>query len=310
MDQRVEQILIMIAQQYAPMLLQTWERRGDYQYRLPRLARGLANYGILVIMGDPPYLLRGLGEDVRTHIQDWVNAYANFYVLLAQTLFPSYTQISAHYTDDKWPVVIFMRGNAAALVQRMAGYVAPFISYRQMDQVVSEAELAGLMNLILEELEANSLPAETYKKLRADGITQLRHLLGVQIRQLVLTDFDQPLFTDSRRFVPPTLPEEDSQITRPERRLYSPPDTARLTQTQTFPTVSPPVRPAPPTTRPPESPPSPPPTKTETPTEPKPVAGENQFGSSIPIFFNRKDVSKKIRRPPIPPLPGDNDSKS
>ena len=61
MDQRTEQILLTLARQYAAPLLQTWERGGDYSERLPRLARGLANYGILVIMGDQSYSLRGLG---------------------------------------------------------------------------------------------------------------------------------------------------------------------------------------------------------------------------------------------------------
>src|SRR5262245_4051317 len=141
MDQRVEQILLTLAQQYAPALLQTWQRQGDYSQRLPRLARGLANYGVLVVMGDQPYSLRGLSDDVRNPIQEWVNGYAQFYYLLTQSLFPSYTQVSAHYTDDKWPLVIFMRGSAPAVIQRIAGYVSPFIFYRQMDSKVSEVEL-------------------------------------------------------------------------------------------------------------------------------------------------------------------------
>jgi hypothetical protein len=320
MDQRVEQILLTIAQQYAQPLLQTWERRGDYNQRLPRLARGLANYGILVIMGDQPYSLRGLSDDVRVQIQDWVNSYAQFYYVLTQTLFPSYMQMSAHYTDDKWPLVIFMRGSAAAVIQRMAGYIAPFVFYRQMDAKVSEIELAGVMDLILEELEASSLPIEVYRKLRADGVNILKHLLEVQIRQLLLTDFDQPIFTDSRRFaVPPTLPGlplDDSQVTRPDRQPPSArEDTARLTQTQSVFQVTPPTWQNPPQPTPakpataPLPPVEPPETKAEPPpaAPPKPQPEENQFGSSIPIFFKRKDASKKIR-PPLPPLPGDKES--
>ncbi len=322
MDQRVEQILITLAQQYAPALLQTWNRQGDYSQRLPRLARGLANYGILVVMGDQPYSLRGLGDDIRTQIQAWVNGYAQFYYLLTQTLLPSFTQVSAHYTDDKWPLVIFMRGSAPAVIQRMAGYVAPFIYYRQMDATVSELELVGVMDLILEELEASSLSPDVLRKLRTDGAIQLKRMLEAQIRQLQLTEFDQPLFTASRRFVPipkspPMLPEEDSQITRTERPLYTRPDTTRSTQTQTLPTVptiSPPVwtppSPAPPTPAQPRAE-APPVQSAAEPAEPtiEPTTPEaNQFGSSIPIFFNRKDSSRKIRRPPLPPLPGDKDS--
>lgn len=297
MDNRLEQILLILAQLYAQPLLQSWDRSGDFSQRLPRLARGLANYGILVIMGDQSYSLRGLGDDIRNQIQEWVNGYGQFYNLLTQALFPSYSQITAHYSDDKWPVVIFMQGSSPAVIQRMAGYVAPFIFNRQMDSMVSEAELIGLMDLILEELEANTLPLESYRKLRADGIVILKNLLSVQIRQLLLTDFDQPLFTDSRRFipvgkVPPVLPEEDSQITRSEPS-YTRPDTTKLNQTASMQTIKPPV-PNPPSSQPPAAPTTAP--------------EEKQFGSSIPIFFKGKDDSKKIRRPPIPPLPRDKKS--
>lgn len=296
MDQRVEQILLTLAQQYAPQLVADW--RGDTGH----LARALANYGILVIMGDHPYSLRGLGEDIRASIQAWVNSYGQFYSLLAQTLFPSLNQVSAHYTDDKWPVIIFIRGNAQPIIQRMAGYVSPFIFYRQLNSPVSEIELLGLIDMILDELEAYSLPLEVHKHLRVQGVALLKQMLNSQMRQLLLTDFDKPLFTDSQRFIPvpslpPILPEEDSQITRPDQ-LYNRTDTARLTQTEAFVAVKPPDMP-------PAMPPQPetPPAKAEA----APPA-ESQFGSAIPIFFNRKEPTGKIRRPPIPPIPGDNKS--
>src|SRR5690554_3497511 len=136
MDRRLEQLLLALASQYAPQLEQTWDRQGDLATRLPIWARQLANYNILVIMGDFPYSLQTLGQDVNAHIQAWANGYGQFYLLLARALFPSYVHLSAHYTDDKWPVVIYMQGAATPVIQRMAGYVAPYIVQRQLDAMV------------------------------------------------------------------------------------------------------------------------------------------------------------------------------
>jgi hypothetical protein len=54
MDRRLEQLLLALAQQYAPQLAQSWDRTGDFAQRLPVWVRQLANYNILVIMGDFP----------------------------------------------------------------------------------------------------------------------------------------------------------------------------------------------------------------------------------------------------------------
>jgi len=293
MDQRLEQLLLALAQQYAPPLAQAWERKSDLATRLPAWARALADYNILVIMGDFPASLQTLGQDVNGHIQAWVNGYGQFYHLLARALFPSYAHLSAHYTDDKWPVVIYMQGAATPVIQRMAGYVSPYIVQRQLDAIVYEAELLGVMDLILDELEAGSLPREAYKALRTEGIAILKQLLAAHMRQLSLTEFDRAIFTDSQRIIP--LPERlllpgDDAPTTPEPPVHNMPrradDTETLTATQHI---------APPPTVP-ESAPA---------TNPKPEAAKS-FGSSIPIFFSRGKDDKK-RRPPVPPLPGKKD---
>jgi hypothetical protein len=298
MDRRLEQLLLALAQQYAPSLVQTWDRKGDLATRLPVWVRQLANYNILVIMGDFPYSLQTLGQDVNAHIQGWVNGYGQFYHLLARALFPSYAHLSAHYTDDKWPVVIYMQGAATPVIQRMAGYVMPYIAQRQLDATVYEAELVGLMDLILDELEAGNLPRETYKMLRAEGIALLKQMLEAQIRQLPLAEFDRAIFSDSQRIVPilsepPLLPEHDSQLMKSEKGVLTPhrADTETLSPTQNM--IAPPTMP--------EAIPEP------DKTVPVPnSAAAKPFGTSIPMFFSRNKDEKK-RRPPVPPIPGEKD---
>jgi hypothetical protein len=226
-DRRLEQLLIGIAQQNAPQALMTWNRQGNEQQQLASLARQLANYNLLVILGDFPQSLQTLTQDIGTQIQGWVDAYGQMYHLLAGELFPSFVQLSAHYADDKWPVLIYMKGAATPVIRQLAGYVSPFIVRRQLDPVVSEVELLGIMDLILDELEASTLPLDRFKRVRGEGIAILKRLLASPIRQLPLTDFDQVIFTDSQRIIlpapppakppePPSLPElpDDNQVTQ------------------------------------------------------------------------------------------------
>jgi hypothetical protein len=303
MDRRLEQLLLALAQQYAPQLAKSWDRTGDFATRLPTWVRQLANYNILVIMGDFPYSLQTLGQDMNAYIQAWVNGYGEFYHLLARALFPSYAHLTAHYTDDKWPLVIYMQGAATPVIQKMAGFVAPYIVQRQMESIVYEAELVGLMDSILDELEAGSLPRDTYKALRAEGIILLKQMLAAHIRQLPLAEFDRAIFSDSQRIVPiveepPVLPEHDSRPILPttspslaelERSLYETPhraDTETLTPTQHI---------------------APPPTMPENvPAQPAAKPEAKSFGASIPIFFGRNKDDKK-RRPPVPPVPNKKD---
>jgi transcription antitermination factor NusG len=307
MDSRLEQILLMLAQQNAPQLLQTWKREGDLSQRLPLWARQLADYNILVIMGDSPFSLQALGGNVNTYIQTWVNNYGQFYQLLARSLFPSYVYLGAHYTDDKWPVVIYMQGAATPVIQRIAGYVAPFIVQRQLERVVSEVELMGVMDLILDELEVGNMMRDNYKYIRDEGVAILKQMLSSQIRQLPLTEFDRPIFTDSQRIIPLTenlpdvLPEEDSQITYPDINSMSSENAAynlpHRADTQTYaPTESMPTPPSLPEVSP----------SAATTDSGKTEEGKRTFGAAIPMLFNRKGDKK--RRPPVPPLPGEKDS--
>ncbi len=282
---RLEEILLRLAQQHAPQVLRAWQ--PDDPQRLERLARHLASYNVLVIVGDFPQTLRSVSQDMGAEIQSWVDGYGQMYLLLARSLFPSFTGVKAQYADDRWPVVITLHGDSAPVIEALAGLIAPYIAARQTEAVVSEIELIGLMDLVLDTLEATTLPRDVYKRLVNDGVVLLKRLLMASIRQLPLTSFDRRVFTDSERFIPlppepPTLPEEDSGLLgdtrvdvatlRPDQAAYTPPDTQTLTATQSLnPTDSPATKP-----------------------------------SETPSFFVPRRGEVK-RRPPVPRLPGDED---
>lgn len=283
--ERLETILLRLAQQHAPQAMRVWDAQDPQ--RLARLARYLASYNVLVIIGDFPQTLRGVSQDMGTEIQQWVEGYGLLYLLLARSLFPSFAGLKAEYADPHWPVVVTIHGDSAPVIEALAGLVVPYIAARQTEAVVSEIELIGLMEIVLETLEASTLPRDAYKRLVNDGAALLKRLLVSSIRQLPLTNFDRRIFTDSQRFIPlppepPTLPEEDSGLLgdtrvdvttlRPEQAAYTPPDTQTLTATQS---LTPANNPAP---KPPEAP---------------------------SLFAPRRGEVK--RRPPVPRLPGDDD---
>ena len=288
MDQRDERIMVSLAEQFAPALLQLWDKRGTFDDRLPRLARGLASYNILILMADQPYSLQSINQNVVTLIQDWANLYLAFYKRLCQDLFPSFGQVSVHSTDDHWPVIIYLKGTATPVIQRMAGFITPYVVQRQFSPTVSEVELLGLMDLILDELEAGNLPRDVYKQLRTDCIDIIKQILATPVHQLAVTDFDRNLFSDSQRLVPvaapppPTLPESAPSTlpfgVPPVRQA----DTQQLMTTDVMPT-------------------SPVSDKTE---PPKPADDAGRFSFANPLAGLRRDKgnTKKLP-PPVPPLP-------
>lgn len=294
---RLEDILLRLAQQYAPHILRAWNPLDPQ--RVAKLARYLASYNVLVIMGDFPQTLRIVEEDSARQIQAWVDSYAQFYLLLARALFPSFVGISAQYADNRWPVAIAIRGECAPVIEAMAGFVTPYIAMRQTEAVVSEIELIGLMEVILEVLEGTTLPREAYRRLLSEGAGLLKKLLASPIRQHPITNFDRRVFTDSERFIPippepGKLPEEDSALLfatdtqetrpdvtslKPEQAAFNPPtDTQTLPPTETLQTDD--------RQQPPE-------------TGARPV--------SPPFFLPRREEGR--RRPPVPPLPGKDEDK-
>lgn len=280
---RLEDIILRLAQQLAPQTLRAWNV-NDPQ-RVARLARVLASYNLLVLVGDFPQSLRSVSQDMGAEIQKWVDGYGQLYLLLARSLFPSFTGVRAQYADEHWPVVITIKGDAAPVIEALAGFVAPYVAARQNAPVVSEPELIGLMEVVLDALEATTLPFDAYKRLVNDGALLIKRLLLCSIRQLPLTGFDRQIFSDSQKFIPiptepPVLPEEDSallmgQDTRVDVTSLKSSDTQTLTNTQPVNGSVPPASP-------------------------------DKPGSSAPPFFVPRRGETK-RRPPVPRLPGDED---
>lgn len=236
MNARLERILIKLARQYAPHLTPPgWEQQGNQAERLAALARKLASYNVLLIVGYvPPNLLTAKDS----HIQSWVNEYGHLYHLLAQRLFPSYTDMSAQYADDKLPAMVVLRGASTPIMHALAGFVAPYVAVRQSQITGSEAELIGLMDIILDELETDDLSRTEHKRLRSDGVTILRRMLAVPIRQIGLTTFDRPIFFTNPQpalVTPAKLPEQDG-VPKPAFDLPRLEDEAGLSEDSQTPT--------------------------------------------------------------------------
>ncbi|MCL4249481.1 MAG: hypothetical protein KJ065_15165 [Anaerolineae bacterium] len=219
MKERLEKTLIAVASRYAKPLVPTgWQKPGDYPRALPELARALASYNVLVLLGDLPVPYTG---EASLHIKLWADTYERLYGRLARVLFPSFAECTCYYADQEWPPIIILRGAATPLIEALADYVAPFVVMRQSNAQVSDVELRGLMDLVLEELEATDLPREEYVRLRDETAAMVRDLLALNVRQMPLTPAKRPVFGVLPPPAPPapeppgTLPEETTQPAPP-----------------------------------------------------------------------------------------------
>jgi len=265
---RLERILYKLAYQHAPHLVPPgWSRTGDRITRIQTLARALASYDITVLVAEIPESLLSLKD---LHIQDWLRNYAQMYNLLRESLFPSYGGINAQYADDRIPPVIVFKGAATPIITLFSGYITPYLTVRQ-DQTISDLEIRGLMDFILAELEAESLPRPQYKHLRETGAVILRQMLNSTVKHVSLTLFDKPVLDSIQ---PPSL----RQVT--EKHVAPPPTQLPEQKQLQFELEHLPSDEEP-----------------ETPTE-------QMFVQDIPM--NRPPG----RRPPVPPLPSKRDGTS
>jgi hypothetical protein len=204
MKERLERTLIDLARRHAPQLAPgQWSRPGDYVRPLPELARLLAENGALPLLGDVPVPYT---NEASVHLKLWVDTYTQVYSVLTGALFPSHSQCSAHYADNDWPPFVVLIGSAGPVLGAMGGYIAPFVAVRQGGQPASEVELRGLIDRVLDELEAHDLPREQFTRLRNDLVGYVKDLLALHVRQMPLTPPAPDLFGISAP--PPTLPDE------------------------------------------------------------------------------------------------------
>lgn len=268
---RLERNLVAAARRYAPTLVPAgWQKPGDYAGALPELARALATYNVLVMAG----------EAGQASVKAWTDGFQAFYGALAGTLFPSYQRISAFYLDQEQPLLVALYGEATPVIVTMAGFVTPYVVARQGTRPL-EVELLGMIDMILEELEATDLPRDEYRRLRDTGASLLRGLLESNVRQLPVTPAARPIFDEMNA----------------QRGASTPPATQAAKSSAPPPPPDLPEPPAPPA-MPPDLPEyvSPPPVK--------PQEDARRFDpDAVPIFFNpgKRDSAQPL--PPVPPLP-------
>jgi hypothetical protein len=136
-----------------------------------------------VLIGDLP---PELAHQAAVHFKDWADSYVLLYTQLCEILFPSFTQVNAYYADQEWPPVVVVYGAATPVIVALGEYVAPYVVARQR-QTPSDVEMRGLMDTILDELEADDLPRDQYRQLRDEGVALLRQLIATQVYQFPLT---------------------------------------------------------------------------------------------------------------------------
>jgi len=226
MSARLERILIKLAQRHAAHLVQKTEGTPN---RTQALAEGLAHVGVLVLLADVPDAFRQQQDAL---INQWVSHHANFYLLLAERLFPSFTRLDAVYADSHQPTIVVMTGESTVVIDTLARFVVPYIAARQGDALVSEAELNGVMTFVLDELEAADLPPHEYHNLNKDGMKLLQSLLSSPLRQATLTHFKRPMFKELKAQMPQP-PEETPTPTRPAD-IPEPPITEETPTRQMF----------------------------------------------------------------------------
>lgn len=189
---RLERALIGAAVHYAPALIPAgWQRAGDYgrltgaREPLVVLADRLATEGVLVLLSALP---TGLARETSAVYQNWAGHYVQLHALLAQALFPSYRNVQALFADQAFPPIVLIVGSAVPVTTALAAYVAPFTAARRVhNHPASDVELRGLLDLMLDDLEADDLPRDRYRALRDEGAALVRAILSAPVIPLALT---------------------------------------------------------------------------------------------------------------------------
>ncbi|MBC8100122.1 MAG: hypothetical protein H7Y11_11815 [Armatimonadetes bacterium] len=225
MSTRLTTLLMQLAAQHAPHLIAPgWDAQPD---ALKRVARGLANYEVLVLMGGLPQAAR---NDPARHIENWTAAYARLHQLVIGTLFPNYAGFSLTLPDYAQPALAVYVAQISPMVGAMAGYLVPYLASRQAHTHVSEGELRVLMDAILDRVAADDLSRPIYNMLAQDGIQLIRQMLTLPVQHIALTDFDRKLFADVPKpsIMPPktgplpTVKPSDSKPTAPAPEVPPP----------------------------------------------------------------------------------------
>lgn len=216
-DANLELILVSIARQYAPRLVpRDWQKPGDLKMPPHILARQLANYHVLLIMGD-----RGSqpSQNVPSVVQQCSDLYQTLYYLLSTYVYPTLPlRIGGqYYSYSRSQLLIVLIGESRGVIETLAGHVSPYVVERQSARAIAPAELTALIEKVLQKLEASAKDPAAYRKVRDDGAQIIKQMLGMELRQLPLTAFDEPFFSEipHQRSKPPHLPEEKDGRVQP-----------------------------------------------------------------------------------------------
>ena len=209
---RIERILIKLAERLSPNLAK-WAKEQQLKNTTHwerMLARKFADsYSTVVILADEFTPEMRLTET--TLITNWVKGYQQFHRLIARTMFPSLNHFKAQYADDKMPPVIVLTIEPSPIANIFAGYVQPYLAVRQsQSDRWSELELRGLMDMILDELQAREFPPAVQDEMRRSGVALLAGMLQSKVRHLSLTDFDGQVLSKIQ------LPESKPATPRPQ----------------------------------------------------------------------------------------------
>ena len=215
MKARLDRVLKKLALEHTPHLIAQYKQmEGDQIAHIQWLARQLARYNVVVLAGKLKEM-----HNVDLYVQDWLRGFGQFNALLTSNLYPSFNQISASNGDTvENPHIVVLQLDVEPVSNALAGYVIPYLAWRQPQRPYSEPELRGLMDIILrEELGVGNLQPDVFYRLQMEGVAILKQMLGVQMRYISVTTFDQPILSllPKQPPQPPImLPEEQKRQER------------------------------------------------------------------------------------------------
>jgi hypothetical protein len=212
---RLEQLLSTLAQRHLPAPLR---RAADAPFDVQGHALALARNGVLVL---PVAATAGQNSQMSAWVNEMVSLYGSFYRVLTDTLFPSLKAVQARYADDQQPPIIIMEGHALPVMEALANYVVPYVAMNQRRGAVNMAEVTGILNFVLEDLEGLDVERARYRDMMEQGKQLMMRLLAMPLQQQSLTSFARQTFLKIAPPDTPNLPPPPPEA--PTQRRPAPP---------------------------------------------------------------------------------------
>lgn len=176
---RLEFALIAAARRYAPALIPpAWAGPGTLG-DLAAFASRLADEGTLILGAQPTT------ADDPTAVKTWGEAYSALALRVCQALFPSFVGVSVVAVDAASPPIAAFSAVCPPAIAAIGAIIAPYAAARAGTHP-SDLEVRGVVELLLEALEAGDLPREAYASLREECAAMLRRLLAVPVRTIAI----------------------------------------------------------------------------------------------------------------------------